>query len=552
MEKIWNGFLDQLRLLLPRHDHAVIAKLTQKFFATSLAFQRNAHTVKLLNHYLNRIRSSPSKVYVILLELKRKLTKYEPSTNENSPPLWDIIDLSETSQDTPKRRVDFITLTEPSSPSISRRCSEKANSSAVSTHEEPKRPRINELTISLDESPEVSDITKPNLVIPNGKKKSLPQRDSKSLSPSTHLRLRILQRRMEFLSRAIRRLEETEMDTADLDQEESAYLRLDALKREYLAVWRQFCRLRGISHHAGSLTRLPLRYCGSRFPVINQAVERYVNTSHNFPDYADICKVVEETSTRENLNLSASAVETLAREIFTDVGTILKHRRERQFRHDFGCHLTDEQAEAGDDPALRDPELRRRLLENRRIATSNFESLITKYSRLQEDLERREASSHCRNEDHRTATVDLDAIEFVDITDETTRPASESSLSSSHREEMPMPITSPDATIESPVFIDDLDLDGEEHYLLPQVESEEGPPVDYADKSPSTIAISDDEDEVVFRGYRPPPENPSTVHTLLSGDQMTLSLSSSGSLLISRTQRHILQVISPMEMSQQH
>lgn len=75
-------FLDQLRPLLPRNDNAVIAKLTRKFFATSLAFQRNTHTVKLLNHYINRIRTSPSKVYVILLELKRKLSKYEPSTNE--------------------------------------------------------------------------------------------------------------------------------------------------------------------------------------------------------------------------------------------------------------------------------------------------------------------------------------------------------------------------------------------------------------------------------------------------------------------------------------
>lgn len=37
--------------------------------------------------------------------------------------------------------------------------------------------------------------------------------------------------------------------------------------------------------------------------MINRAVERHVNASHAFPDYADIYKVVEETSIRENLSL---------------------------------------------------------------------------------------------------------------------------------------------------------------------------------------------------------------------------------------------------------
>ncbi|KAL5966500.1 Death domain-associated protein 6 [Taenia solium] len=573
MEKIWNGFLEQLRPLLPRNDNAVIAKLTRKFVATSLAFQRNAHTVKLLNRYINRIRASPSKVYVILLELKRKLTKYEPSTNENSPPLWDTIDLSKSSHDIPKRRVDFITLTEPSpSDSISRRCSEKATLSEISTPKKPKHPRVDELTISLDESPEASDTSEPELVnsIPffyiicvvnsyrqeeevtttAGIEVSLAIDSPQIASVATSDGVDFVSASLQFLSRAIRRLEEAEMDATELDQEESAYLRLDALKREHLAVWRQFCRLRGISRHAGSLTRLPFRCSGSRFPVINRAVERHVNASHTFPDYADIYKVVEETSTRENLGLSVSAIETLARQIFTDVGATLKHRRERQFRHDFGCHLTDEQAVVDEDPALHSAELRRRLLDNRRIAKSNFESLINKYSRLQEDLEKREASPQCQNEEHRTTPVDLDAVEFVDITDETTGPPFETS-SGSHSEETPMPITFPDAIIESPVFIDDLDLDGEEHHLQAQVGSEEVSPAKCLGEPPSTITISDDEDEVVFRGYRPPPKDSSTVHTLISGDQMTLSLSNGGSLVISRTQRHVLQVISPVGMTQQ-
>nr|CDS23759.1 Daxx protein [Echinococcus granulosus] len=571
---VWDGFIDQLRPLLRRNDKAVIRKLTRKFFATSLEFQSSVHTVELLKRYIDRIRASPFQIYIILLELKRKFANNESFTNENclqtdrgryyfrkSPPLSDTIDLSVSSQDIPKRRVNFITLTEPNpSDPIRHRCSEKTRPSEIITHGKPKRPRIDESGTPLDESAEASTIPKPKLVNSNGKRGPLTQREMESPSPSSHLKLQILQRRMEILSRMIRQLEEAEMDVTELGQEESAYLRLDSLKREHLALWRQFCRLRGISRHAGSLSRLPFRYSGSRFAVINQAVERQVNASHVFPDYADIHKVVEESSIRENLGLRqvpASTIATLAREIFTDVGAILKHRREREFRHDFGCHLTDEQADADEDPALHSAELRRRLLENRRIATSKIESVIAKYSRLQESQENREASRLCENKDSHAATVDLDAVEFVDVVEEPARlPSSEPCSSFSQSEEIPMPISSPDAIIESPVFMDDLDLDVEEHLPQTQVEMEvEVPPVECPSTPTSTITISDDEDEdepqVVFRGYPPPPKDFPAMQTLMSGDRMSLQLSYGGCLVISRSQRHVLQPIPTMEMIRQ-
>ncbi|VDM32216.1 unnamed protein product [Hydatigera taeniaeformis] len=592
--------MDQLRPLLPKNDNVVIEKLTRKFFATPLEFQRNVRTMKLLNRYIDRIRVSPSKIYLILLELKRKLTRCEPFANEvcsqvfygyspivreavtsapiaNCPPLWkDANDLSGNSEGASKHRVKFITLSPtPSNPICHRQCSEEATPSESSTHGKRKRPRVDELTIS-GESTEASGTQKSTLVNSNGKMEPLTPRQRKwiSPSPSTHRKLQMLQCRMEFLSREIRRMEEVEMDETELDDEESAYLRLDTLKREYLGVWRQFCRLRGISRHAGSLTRLPFRYSGSRFAVLNRAVEDHVNASHTFPDYVDVYKVVEETSNREQLGLrqvlvgkscgSTSGIETLAREIFTDVGAILKNRRERQFRRDFGCHLTDEQVDilfpfvitgvsTDADPALFSAELRRRLRANRQIASTNLESLITKYARMQEDLERRESSAGQRQkEDSHTATVDLDAVEIVDITEESRTPPCETSSTFFRSEEAPMPVSFPDANIESPIFMDDLDVDGEEHYQQPQV----GKKVPRGDsnigKPPSTITISDDEeDEVIFRGYRPPPKQPSTMSALVSsGDHMTLSWSNTGGLVICRTQRQVLQVVPPAEMMQ--
>lgn len=84
---------------------------------------------------------------------------------------------------------------------------------------------------------------------------------------------------LQFLSNEIQRLEEAELDLNDLDDEESAYLRLDNLKRQHLAVWEQFCQLRGISRHAARLSRLPFLYNGASYSFTFHDILKLYNFS---------------------------------------------------------------------------------------------------------------------------------------------------------------------------------------------------------------------------------------------------------------------------------
>nr|VZI12997.1 unnamed protein product [Spirometra erinaceieuropaei] len=157
---------------------------------------------------------------------------------------------------------------------------------------------------------------------------------------------------------------------------------------------------------------------GSRFASVNRAVENMVNASKNFPDFMDIRRLVEDVLVKnQNVNMSQTALNCLAREVFTDVGRLLKERRQKDIMTDFGCHLTDE-AGSEADPAITDAELRSRLRANRKRGAAKLEEaswscsmlhtnpvfhsassmpfglrsnrsghVLTKYSRLQEAYE---------------------------------------------------------------------------------------------------------------------------------------------------------------------
>ncbi|VDN14506.1 unnamed protein product, partial [Dibothriocephalus latus] len=196
-----------------------------------------------------------------------------------------------------------------------------------------------------------------------------------------------LEHKLEFISSEIRKLEEAELDLADLDDADSPYLRLDRLKRQHLRVWNQLCRVRKISPQCGRVLRRRFAYNGSRFASVNRAVENMVNANKNFPDFVDIRRLVEDVLVKnQNVKMSQNALNCLAREVFTDVGRLLKDRRQKDIMTDFGCHLTDA-ARDQVDPAVADPELRSLLRTNRKRGAAKLEEVLTKYSRLQEAFE---------------------------------------------------------------------------------------------------------------------------------------------------------------------
>ncbi|XP_036625326.1 death domain-associated protein 6 isoform X2 [Trichosurus vulpecula] len=247
-----------------------------------------------------------------------------------------------------------------------------------------------------------------------------PAEDAASGSPRPRGSRRQIQRLEQLLALyvgEIKRLQEKELDLSELDDPDSAYLQEGRLKRKLLGLFGRLCELKACSSLTGRVTEQRIPYRGTRYPEVNRRVERLINRPgpDTFPDYGDVLRAVEKAATRHGLCLPRRQLQLLAQDAFRDVGTKLQERRHLDLVYNFGCHLTDDYR-PGIDPALSDPVLARRLRENRSLALSRLDEVISKYAMMQDESEegerqRRRArvsrGNALHNEDLPTASTDL-------------------------------------------------------------------------------------------------------------------------------------------------
>ncbi|KAM3181584.1 hypothetical protein ACTXT7_014083 [Hymenolepis weldensis] len=378
MDSMWSKFIEELDGLL-LGDNQVIAKLTRMFYATSYTFQNDSGTVQLLRDFIKRIRSSPLDAYPILLELKLILNNNLRDPTECLPNIrshrynfrqtFSTENLSGVSHDEPPnhRRVNFITLSDsPRSTDSDQEEGEEKEAKVASRSR--KRPYPDNFS---------DRVTRPT------KKRNLVAKVQET-NVNNFYKLRNLERTMLHISHEIQRLEAAELDLSDEDN--SGYLRIDALKRQELKLWREYCRLKGSNPQVARFDRQVFRYNGSRFPEINQAVENLVKSSYNMPDYLDVRKLVEDVYSTLSCPSVSRAIDKEAQKIFVDVCQKLKNRRELEFQRDIYHPPGADQPDADDDPALHSPGLRKRLKANERLAVSKFKSFLLLWSRCPLDI----------------------------------------------------------------------------------------------------------------------------------------------------------------------
>ncbi|MEJ1271015.1 Fas death domain-associated protein [Cricetulus griseus] len=186
----------------------------------------------------------------------------------------------------------------------------------------------------------------------------------------------------------IRRLQEKELDLSELDDPDSTYLQEARLKRKLIHLFGRLCELKDCSSLTGRVIEQRIPYRGTRYPEVNRRIERLINKPgpDAFPDYGDVLRAVERAATRHNLGLPRQQLQLMAQDAFRDVGVRLQERRHLDLIYNFGCHLTDDY-KPGFDPALSDPTLARRLRENRSLAMSRLDEVISKYAMMQDKSE---------------------------------------------------------------------------------------------------------------------------------------------------------------------
>lgn len=174
--------------------------------------------------------------------------------------------------------------------------------------------------------------------------------------------LKKLEKKLEILDRQIRKYNEAEVTLEEMNSGTSSYMKEDLLKRKFVKTWQQLCKLQGIPDEiviedpdSGSYTQTP-------YPEINRRVVRVLRLDE-FPDYFDMCQLVERCNAKHKLGITSEEKTQLSKKIFKDVGRILKKRRQRDFKELFGSHLTD-RVRVEEDPALQSEDLLRELKES--------------------------------------------------------------------------------------------------------------------------------------------------------------------------------------------
>ncbi|NWZ72616.1 DAXX protein, partial [Acrocephalus arundinaceus] len=195
--------------------------------------------------------------------------------------------------------------------------------------------------------------------------------------------IRHLEHLLRVYAGEIRRLQERELDLAELDSADSPYLQENRLKRRMMRIFRRLCQLKECSSLTGRVLEQRIRFRGTRYPEVNRSIERFINRPDAFPDYSDILREIRSASARHGLGLGRRQMENMAQEAFREVGNRLQERRHLDLVYNFGSHLTD-QYRPGTDPALSDPELAQRLRRNRRLALARLDDVIARFAQRQE------------------------------------------------------------------------------------------------------------------------------------------------------------------------
>jgi hypothetical protein len=248
-----------------------------------------------------------------------------------------------------------------------------------------KRPKIEEdvtpeteVTVSVGLNGAQSSAGQPELE--NTGTKGSETKLQERLEAMRQHKMKKLDRKLEILSKHIKRCAEMEMDMEDLDNEHSTYLAEDKLKRKYIQVQEKLCKLRD---EMLDTRERSFRYTGSDYDEINKSITRWVRKNKDFPDVDDIKGVVKKTNKKHNLGMSKEKVGEESKSVMMDLGKKLQEFRHQQFVRDFGSHLTDS-FDVFADPAHKDEDLKGKLDSQDAFYEDQMEKLVDDFVQRQE------------------------------------------------------------------------------------------------------------------------------------------------------------------------
>ncbi|XP_052220122.1 uncharacterized protein LOC127837243 isoform X2 [Dreissena polymorpha] len=231
--------------------------------------------------------------------------------------------------------------------------------------------------------------------------------------------IRKLEALLQNIRDEIERVRSRELSLDDLESEVSDYLLEDKLQHKFVKVYNKLCELHEAKSYTGRPTEKYFRYQGTRYEAVNRKIERFVNKRKVFPDYHDIRNLIVNVNKDKRLNLRARDIDDLAREAFTDVGNQLQKRRQKDFVS--SLHFPGSEVNpysTYDDPALFDPDLKKKLDHNKKTGKTKMDQVVEKYAHLQYEVGDKTDNEGDDDEEESEGVVDLEEpIPGVDCSD---------------------------------------------------------------------------------------------------------------------------------------
>lgn len=235
---------------------------------------------------------------------------------------------------------------------------------------------------SLPSETQVPSITETKNTVTLEKAESIENMEGQKRKKGSERQIKRLEKLLGDIRDEIENATKKELSMEDMEQDDSSYVYEDRLQKKFVKVWEKLCELKSQDTSTGRPIEKKFRFNGTRYTEVNKRIEKFINKKKIFPDYNDVKKIVTQVNSHYNLYLGRSAIDDLAREAFTDVGNQLQDRRHKNFIFTFGNSQT-EVCSIAEDPALYDTELRKKLEENRKLAKTRLDEVISKYAKKQ-------------------------------------------------------------------------------------------------------------------------------------------------------------------------
>lgn len=192
--------------------------------------------------------------------------------------------------------------------------------------------------------------------------------------------VRKLEEKLKHISERIKILNKSELSLDEMNMSDSTYIQECRLKDRFNKIWNKICRINGRAPDTGRVTEKEIKCPHTGFREIDRAVNRFLKKKRSrFPDRFDINNVILETKKKYGLKIAPQVIKEITDEVFMYVGNKLQKRRRLDFTNNSGSFLTDCYS-AGEDPAMTDSALLKKLEENKKVSKRALDEVFNKYA----------------------------------------------------------------------------------------------------------------------------------------------------------------------------